>query len=219
MKRKDLVFYLYIIGILLISNLYVQLSPQPSPFYGENYYKAYSDIAEHYFDKWGWETSDNVTYALTHDYYFFEVGHGGSYSFEYNGAWISTWDIKDNIPPIPANFIFLVSCDALTHTGNYTWATTLNYRVLIGLKNTTSTSWRYFMGWEKCFFRELDRGHNVSYAFTYSCHRYPTLKGHIAYIGDGSLTVKDMIIPPYDLNRDRRVNVLDLIEVARHWTG
>jgi len=58
MKRKDLVFYLYIIGILLISNLYVQLSPQPSPFYGENYYKAYSDIAEHYFDKWGWETSD-----------------------------------------------------------------------------------------------------------------------------------------------------------------
>jgi len=216
-------FYIFVIAVILTTNLvtYTYLTPKPSEFYGEIYYKQYSDMAHFYFTNWGWDeqTSDDPLTALTHDYYFYECGHGGSYSFKYGDRWVSVWDIPNDTKTLPANFIMLVSCDALTHKDGHSWSNVLNYRVMVGLKNTTYESWSHFKYWQSTFFKNLDRGDNFTTAFNKALKKYPVLKGHIELLGDGSLTVHDMTIPRYDLNRDRRVNILDLIEVSRHWTG
>lgn len=212
----------FMLIIVLGTNLFTLFifSPKPSTFYGEPYYEKYAALADNYFDKWGWDTntSDPIN-SLDNDYWFFECGHGGSYYFKWNDTYIYTWDIPEQHNKLPLNFVMLISCEALTYNDSHSWIKTLNYRVLIGTYNTTSQSWQYFYFWEYTFFSKLDAGYNFTYSFNAANSRSPQMKGHIRLLGDGSLTVKDLDYPVYDINRDRRVNVLDMVLIGKHWTG
>lgn len=225
MMRYNRAWLIFLISALLASNLTTYYWLSPPPYYGDNiYWGHYSQEAYGYFDKWGWSYSDgDFNQALSQDYYIYVIAHGGSYGFVYEGELITSAMVKDimgrRLPPL---FVMQVSCEGGSNLGPGSLCEAYGASVYMSLVNT---SWWWSINWagfQSHFLKGLDNGlsFNESFNRVLGLERYKIFQGHVILSGPGIDTTVETLRPPaYDLNNDARVNILDMIILAGHWTG
>jgi len=226
MKSNKKLFVVISILLAILISISVIKPPSKEIIYGEKYYKYFADNARHYFEKWGWSNDtiysepEALKHAFCYSYYIYVIGHGSSRYIVINKTILRPDIIPNN--RLPYNFVMICSCGALNVIGNGTWEGCLNrvgYKILVGYTNMTSRVFTQAYGWQNKFFYYLDKGYTFGEAFDKACRIYLLMREHVKIYGNLSLKIKDLTIPPYDLNKDAHVNILDLVIVSQHWTG
>ncbi|RLF11234.1 MAG: hypothetical protein DRJ69_02140 [Thermoprotei archaeon] len=97
-------------------------------------------------------------------------------------------------------FAFLGHCGAMDGTGENTFEFAFRKgqsekTTVIGLENTTNTSWAAFHQWYPAFLKDLDenRDKKIGDAYDDACDLYPDIIGHIDITGDRNQTLRDII--------------------------
>ena len=97
-------------------------------------------------------------------------------------------------------FALLGHCGAMDKTGTGTFEYAFRKgqsekTTVIGLKNTTDTSWSAFHQWYPSFLKDLDenRDKKIGDAYDDACDLYPDIIGHIDITGDRDQTLRDII--------------------------